>query len=213
METKLINTTDKVQRYAWVPKHGITLQAGESITIKGPLKAKRPRSRKSMEADIANGRITVITDMGNESPVEKEIPVKQPEAPKKKEKPAAKKNMIEEVTSLADAVIEVENKPVEADNVPGVEIADEFEEPEVFDIRGEKIEEEPAIEINSVHDIDDDDILAKTASEKKKVTIPSKSAIKKMTVAKVREVARALGIDVDDTMTKKELTALIDGLR
>ena len=210
METKLINPTDTVQRYAWVPKHGITLQAGESITIKGPLKAKRPRSRKSMEADLASGRITVITDMGDESPVEKEIKVEQP-APEVKKKAPVKKSMVEEVTSLAEKTIEVDNKPIEADNVPGIEIADEFEEPEVFDIRGEKIEEEPAIEINGIHDIDDDDILAKTATEK--VTIPSKSAIKKMTVAKVREVAVALGIDVNDDMTKKELTALIDGLR
>lgn len=195
MQTKITNNTEEIQRYAWVPKHGLTLQPGQSVVIDGIVQAKRPRLRKAMLGDIEAGRVDIImsTDM-EVSPADKEIEVNprsgrtdviDAEAPKKKgkgkkkaTKKAAKKvapktekkeePVVEAGDSQADANISVPPTPEEEINLPGVQIVEEDDQEPIFDERGNELPpDEPPVIVTNVHNIDPEDILAKNAAEAK----------------------------------------------
>jgi hypothetical protein len=222
VKTTIKNPTKDRQRYPWVPKHGITLEPGESVTIEGPLQAKRKRQTKIMQADIAAGKVSIISEMDTVNPPsDKEIPV---DAPAKKE-PAKKEEVVKE-DSLADeniAVAPVED--VEA-SMPGVVPVDEDEKEEFYDERGNLLPpEEDPVEVTNIHSIDEDDILAKVALDNEEEEpvedieptieqiLPSKSAMKKMKAGEAKEVAESLGMDIDDDTTKKDAIDFVDALR
>lgn len=220
-KTKLINPTETRQHYNWVPKHGLWLGAGETLEIDGEVYPKRPRNKKDMKIDIESGRIQVVVEYVQEdgktaAPVKKAAPAPAP-APKSS------------VTKLGNTTVkEVEVKLPEDDevlNIAGMEAEDEFPKEEVVDMRGNVIEEEEPVTLNNIHDIDEDDVLAKQAAIRVEdgkgneiespaaPEIPSKSAVKKMNAEKLRALAAELGVEFAEDDTKAVIVKKIDALR
>ena len=214
VKTKLTNPTKIRQHYGWVPKHGLWLEAGQSITIDGPIQAKRPRNRKDMARDMAEGRIIMIVEVDTEFGKSK--------ATKRKAAAPAKKienKTVEMGQSVVEEIIVPSSDDIEA-NVPGVEVIDPNDKEPVFDHRGKELpEEEEPVVINNINDIDPEDILANNAviaiegDVNVKADIPSKSAVKKLNAAKLRTLADSLGVTYADDATKATIVKSIDALR
>lgn len=222
--TTIKNPTKERQHYSWAPKHGATLEPGESLEINGIIKTPRRRMRLAMTEDLNASRVIVVTGFNVE-----ETPASQPEKVVSADKPVEKKDTkVEHKNDLVTEITLPENDESDELNMPGVELVDEDEEEETYyDERGKEIEkEESPVILNNMQDFDPDDVLAKKASEKpvkeapveepaeeQSVEIPSKTALRKKKVADVRSLADSMGIEYEDDASKKSIIELIDNKR
>ena len=215
--TKIKNPTKERQHYGWVPKHGLWLDAGQSITIAGSIEAKRKRNRTQMANDMVSGRAMVVVEVDAEfgkndgSAAKKVAPVPVAPVPPVEKASDSKKTVI-----LGDATIEeipVVGSPDIELNIPGIEVVEDGEEETVFDERGNELPKEEVVVVENIHDIDGDDVLANTkpievvgdVEPKEEVTVPSKTAMRKLNKPKVLEIADSLDISYKEDETKSKI--------
>ncbi len=209
MKSIVKNNTDEVQSYVWIPKHGITLPPGGSIAIPGIVQAKLPRYRKLMQADLAAGRVVIITTDDTEELIEQKKVSTKKQAEPKKEVPAKKAPVVSEGDSLADMNITV---PVVEDddiNIPGVTIVDEDEKDIILNERGEELPPDPEpVIVNNIYDIDEDDILAQPIQ--KEAVVEIQEDLGAMSIKELKKMASDAGIDFKKNASKKKVIELID---
>ena len=211
VKTKIINGTKERQHYQWIPKHGLTMKPGEVLEVNGPLTAKNKRSIRIMNRDIASGRVTIVTD--NTVEFNKPEGVKVDAVEKKKAVKEDKKEPVVVVNNegdmLADQNITIPKSEDVEVTLPGVTIVDEDEKEPVFDERGVELPEEaPPIVVTNIHDINEDDILAKVAEESKAAK-PTEEDLNAMDIKEVKGLAKEMGVKFKKNASKKAVIELI----
>ena len=243
-QTKISNPTDKRQCYIWVPRHGITLCPGQFIIVNGLVDAKRPRLRKVMAEDIETGRVKVeiLTDHQTEkvavevavNPRTKTTEVQGKGSETVKADPSKvgvkredkgvfeTKKKVDGHSTLIEIAVDKAVKEVIGDklNISGMQVADEFPDEPVYDLLGQKIEDDQSVDLFDIGEEEEPlapipvkDLSKADEEESAAPTIPSKSAVKKLNADKLHELADSLGVAYPATATKKEITGMIDALR
>jgi hypothetical protein len=178
-KTRITNISEVSRRFAWVPKHGLTLDAGESVTLNvAALVFRKAHKAAQMQDDIDNGYAKVESidvETAKTTPITT-APIKAKKGSKKK--PAA---VVMDATGAGDIVISNAPGDVVAnatgdnnststlnttivgtdddDNLPAfVTSVDHEEQLDVVDSQGNVVEESAAITITG-------DVLSKEATE------------------------------------------------
>jgi len=208
MKSIVKNNTDEVQSYIWVPKHGITLQPGDSIAIPGIVQAKLPRYRKLMQADLEAGRVVIVTTDSTEELIEQKKASTEKQAEPKKEVPVKKAPVVLEGDSLADMNIEIPAVEDDDTSMPGVTVVDEDDKDIILNERGEELPPDPEpVIVNNIYDIDEDDILAQPTQEE---VAEIQEDLEAMNVKELKKMASDAGIDFKKNASKKKVIELIE---
>ena len=226
-KTKLINPTNEKQRYNFVPKHGVTVQAKSELIIDGDIYTLAKRAHKgAIQQKIDEGKLQVIlmTDVQMEEWKPENIvvsaaevagaiqeldapttvaPEEEEEAPEGAVNTAGTETPVE---GIADANVPFEDqKPLGM----GGEDLDIVGEDEFMTIDGETHTEDSAVDgmelLKAEAEEADTDVAVVdgTATEEVEISNPyTKTALKSMSADEVKEIASSMNIKGD---TKKVL--------
>ena len=235
--TTLTNNTKEARRYTWVPKHGVTLQPGESVTIKGTLQPKRPRFLKMMREDISAELISVVETfeviedaaapaaLENSEPTKVETPTSENEEKEGSTKaddetvigdPDKQNVDVNGDSTVVNTTIPQDDDEDDEDPLFKSLLVNDDDDQETVDMAGNKIEEEPVFDHRGNLLSDDEapeNALTPAEPEAAGTVIPSRSALKKMSASEVQKMVAEDFQMLDASMSKSKLCAALEELR
>ncbi len=204
VRSKLTNPTETKQKYGFIPKHGIILGAKQTHTMDGDIYTITPAKRRcELNSAITSGRLKIVLE--TDATIERLKAVKEKVA--KEVTGETVKEIVEE--KIEETVEETIEEEVLKEGITSADAETGFDDGPIFDVNGnEIIEEEPLDAMDALRE-GDQDLIGAIATSEDKTNIPSKTAMKGMSVEEIAKIAEANGVDINKITSKKARIAAL----